>query len=55
MRHFKTKALLIALDLFLKELKFPNHQQEAKILIKQALTDSKLCKKLPVAINEIRP
>lgn len=40
----ETKALLIALDLFLKELKFPNHQQEAKILIKQALTDSKLCK-----------
>lgn len=47
----ETKALLIALDLFLKELKFPNHQQEAKILIKQALTDSKLCKKLPVAIK----
>lgn len=47
----ETKALLIALDLFLKELKLPNHQQEAKILIKQALTDSKLCKKLPVAIK----
>lgn len=47
----ETKALLIALDLFLKELKLPNHQQESKILIKQALTDSKLCKKLPVAIK----
>lgn len=47
----KTKALLIALDLFFKELESPNHQQEAKILISQALNDSKLNKKLSIAIK----
>lgn len=50
----ETKALLIALDLFFKELESPNHQQEVKILISQALNDIKLNKKLSITIKVLK-